>query len=131
MNKAHTLRIALITCDDIFEAGGVGTSIVRIARGLSSLYKMQVDILMLNSSNRAEFNLRGRNGIIQLDQRIEDVTLFKLASWTGGTTQAQRGVDMHYALLELARERQYDLMQAFYAGITGFPAVYAAHELNI
>src|SRR5215469_8108440 len=132
MNKAHTLRIALITCDDIFEAGGVGTSIVRIAQGLSSLYKTQVDILMLNSSNRAEFNPRGRNGIIQLDQRIEDVTLFKLASWTGATTQARCAwVDMHYALLELARERQYDLMQAFYASITGFPAVYAAHELNI
>src|SRR5260370_3388418 len=92
---------------------------------------MQVDILMLNSSNRAEFNPHGRNGIIQLDQRIEDVTLFKLASWTGGTSQAQRWVDMHYALLELAQERQYDLMQAFYASITGFPAVYTAHDLNI
>ncbi len=131
MSDTHLLRIALITCDDIFEAGGVGTSIVRIARGLSTRYNMQVDILMLNSSNRAEFNPHGRNGIIQLDQRIEDVTLFKLASWTGGTSQAQRWVDMHYALLELAQERQYDLMQAFYASITGFPAVYAAHELNI
>ncbi len=131
MSDTHLLRIALITCDDIFEAGGVGTSIVRIARGLSTRYNMQVDILMLNSSNRAEFNPHGRNGIIQLDQRIEDVTLFKLASWTGSTSQAQRWVDMHYALLELAQERQYDLMQAFYASITGFPAVYAAHELNI
>ena len=131
MSDTHPLHIALITCDDIFEAGGVGTSIVRIARGLSTQYNMQVDILMLNSSNRAEFNPHGRNGIIQLDQRIEDVTLFKLASWTGGTSQAQRWVDMHYALLELAQERQYDLMQAFYASITGFPAVYAAHELNI
>jgi L-malate glycosyltransferase len=131
MSDTHLLRIALITCDDIFEAGGVGTSIVRIARGLSTRYNMQVDILMLNSSNRAEFNPHGRNGIIQLDQRIEDVTLFKLASWTGGTSQAQRWVDMHYALLELAQERQYDLIQAFYASITGFPAVYAAHELNI
>jgi len=131
MSDTHLLHIALITCDDIFEAGGVGTSIVRIARGLSTGYNMQVDILMLNSSNRAEFNPHGRNGIIQLDQRIEDVTLFKLASWTGGTSQAQRWVDMHYALLELAQERQYDLMQAFYASITGFPAVYAAHELNI
>lgn len=131
MSDTHLLRIALITCDDIFEAGGVGTSIVRIARGLSTRYNMRVDILMLNSSNRAEFNPHGRNGIIQLDQRIEDVTLFKLASWTGGTSQAQRWVDMHYALLELAQERQYDLIQAFYASITGFPAVYAAHELNI
>jgi glycosyltransferase involved in cell wall biosynthesis len=131
MHNTHLLHIVLITCDDIFEAGGVGTSIVRIARGLSTRYNMQVDILMLNSSNRAEFNPHGRNGIIQLDQRIEDVTLFKLASWTGGTSQAQRWVDMHYALLELAQERQYDLMQAFYASITGFPAVYAAHELNI
>ena len=26
MNNAHRLRIALITCDDIFEAGGVGTA---------------------------------------------------------------------------------------------------------
>ncbi len=131
MNYTRPLRIALITCDDVFEAGGVGTSIVRIARGLSTQYNMQVDILMLNSSNRAEFNPRGRNGIIQLDQRIENVSLFKLATWTGGTSQAQHWVDIHYALLELAQERQYDLLQAFYASITGFPTVYAAHELDI
>ena len=33
--------------------------------------------------------------------------------------------------LKLARERQYDLMQAFYASLTGFLTVYAARELNI
>ncbi len=57
MSDTHPLHIALITCDDIFEAGGVGTSIVRIARGLSTQYNMQVDILMLNASNRTEPNL--------------------------------------------------------------------------
>src|SRR5436305_15115915 len=70
---AHPLRIALTTCDDIFGAGGVGTSIVRIARGLSAHYNARVDILMLNTGQRAEFNPRGRNGIIQLDQRIDNV----------------------------------------------------------
>ena len=131
MNNTQPLRIALITSDDVFDPGGVSTSIVRIARGLSSRYNTQVDILMLNSDNRAEFNPRGRNGIIQLDQRIENVNLFKLASWIGGTDRRQHQVDMHYALLELARERQYDLMQAFYASVTGFPTVYAAQELHI
>ncbi len=131
MNNTRPLHIALITSDNVFDPGGVSTSIVRIARGLSSQYNMQVDILMLNSDNRAEFNPRGRNGIIQLDQRIENVNLFKLASWTGGTDQRQDRIDMHYALLELARERQYDLMQAFYASVTGFPTVYAAQELHI
>jgi L-malate glycosyltransferase len=129
--QVNALRIALATCDNIFDAGGVGTSIVRIARGLSTHYNAQVDILMLNLSERVDFNPRGRNGIIQPDQRIDNVTLYTLAPWTGGTSQAQRRVDMHYALLELAAERQYDLMQAFYASITGFPIVYAAHELNI
>jgi glycosyltransferase involved in cell wall biosynthesis len=38
---------------------------------------------------------------------------------------------MHYALLELAREREYDLMQAFYASTAGFPTVYAAQLLHI
>jgi L-malate glycosyltransferase len=130
-SQADMLRIALITCDNIFDPGGVSTSITRIARGLSTHYNAQVDILMLNSDQQAEFNPSGKNGINQLDQRIDNVTVYSIAPWTGGTSEAQHRVDMHYALLELARERQYDLMQAFYASITGFPTVYAARELNI
>jgi len=125
------LRIALTTCDDIFDAGGVGTSITRIARGLSTNYNAKVDILMLNSNQQAEFNPRGRNGIIKLDQHLDKINIYKLTSWTGGSSAAQHWVDVHYALLELARERRYDLMQAFYASLTGFPIVYAARELNI
>ncbi|HEX9131312.1 MAG TPA: glycosyltransferase [Ktedonobacteraceae bacterium] len=125
------LRVALTTCDNIFEPGGVSTSITRIARGLSNHYNAQVDILMLNSDQHTEFNPHGKNGITQLDQRIDKVTVYNLAPWTGGTSEAQHRVDIHYALLELARERQYDLMQAFYASITGFPTVYAAQELDI
>jgi glycosyltransferase involved in cell wall biosynthesis len=131
MSALPPLRIALTTCDDIFEAGGVGTSITRIARGLSLNYNARVDILMLNSNQQAEFNPRGRNGIIKLDHNLDKVSLYKLTSWTGGSSAAQHWVDVHYALLELARERRYDLMQAFYASLTGFPTVYAAQELNI
>jgi L-malate glycosyltransferase len=130
-SQADVLRVALITCDNIFDPGGVSTSITRIARGLSTHYNAQVDILMLNSDQQAEFNPSGKNGINQLDQRIDNVTVYSIAPWTGGTSEAQHRVDMHYALLELARERQYELMQAFYASITGFPTVYAARELNI
>jgi glycosyltransferase involved in cell wall biosynthesis len=133
-NKAlqvDTLRVAFTACDNIFDPGGVSTSITRIARGLSTNYNIQVDVLMLNSDKHAEFNPHGKNGIIQLDQLIDNVSVYKLAPWTGGTSQAQHWVDMHYAFLELARERQYDLMQAFYASITGFPTVYAAQELGI
>jgi glycosyltransferase involved in cell wall biosynthesis len=130
-SQADVLRIALVTCDNIFDPGGVSTSITRIARGLSTHYNAHVDILMLNSDQHAEFNPSGKNGINQLDQRIDNVTVYSIAPWTGGTSEAQHRVDMHYALLELARERQYELMQAFYASITGFPTVYAARELNI
>jgi glycosyltransferase involved in cell wall biosynthesis len=131
MNNIHPLRIALITCDDIFNPGGVSTSITRIARGLSAHYNAQVDILMLNTNQHTEFNPRGKNGVTQLDQHIDKATIYKITPWTGGTSEAQRWVDIHYAFLELARERRYDLMQAFYASITGFPTVYAAHELDI
>src|SRR6266496_3334161 len=131
MNIISPLRIAFTTCDDIFDAGGVSTSITRIARGLSTNYNAQIDILMLHSDQHAEFNPRGRNGIIKLDQILHNVTMYKLISWTGGSSAAQHWVDVHYALLELARERRYDLMQAFYASITGFPTVYTALELNI
>ncbi len=131
MSIIPPLRLSLTTCDDIFDAGGVSTSIIRIARGLSTNYNAQVDILMLHSDQHAEFNPLGRNGIIKLDQRLDDVTMYKLTPWTGGSSAAQHWVDIHYALLELARERQYDLMQAFYASITGFPTVYVAQELNI
>jgi glycosyltransferase involved in cell wall biosynthesis len=131
MNNTHTLHIALTTCDNIFDLGGVSTSIIRIARGLSTHYNTRIDIIMLNTNQYTEFNPRGKNGITQLDQRIDKVTVFDIAPWTGGTSEAQHRVDMHYALLELARERQYHLMQAFYASITGFPTVYAACELDI
>ncbi len=131
MSIIPPLRLSLTTCDDIFDAGGVSTSIIRIARGLSTNYNAQVDILMLHSDQHAEFNPLGRNGIIKLDQRLDNVTMYKLTPWTGGSSAAQHWVDIHYALLELARERRYDLMQAFYASITGFPTVYVAQELNI
>lgn len=131
MNIVPPLRIALITCDNIFDAGGVSASITRIARGLSTNYNAQVDILMLHSNQHAEFDPRGRNAIIKLDQRLDNVTIYKLTSWTGGSSAAQHWVDAHYALLELARERRYNLLHAFYASITGFPTVYAAQELNI
>src|SRR5213078_3297160 len=104
MSIIPPLRIALTTCDDIFDPGGVSTSITRIARGLSTHYNAQVDILMLNSDQHAEFNPSGRNGIIQFDQNLDNVTIYKLASWTGGTSEAQHWIDMHYALLALARE---------------------------
>jgi glycosyltransferase involved in cell wall biosynthesis len=131
MNNTHPLHIALTTCDNIFNPGGVSTSITRIARGLSTHYNTRIDIIMLNTKQETEFNPRGKNGIIQLEQRTDNVTVFNITPWTGGSSAAQHWVDVHYALLELARERQYHLMQAFYASITGFPTVYAACELNI
>ena len=131
MNNTNPLRIALTTCDDIFEAGGVGTSITRLARGLSIHYNARVDIIMLKDKQHAAFSPAGRNGILKSDQHGDDVSIYKLTSWTGGSNSAQQWVDVHYALLELASERCYDLMQAFYASITGFPTVYVAQELNI
>jgi len=131
MNNTYPLHIALITCDNIFNPGGVSTSITRIARGLSAHYNTHIDIIMLNTNQQTEFNPSGKNGIIQLDQRIDKVTVYNIAPWTDGTSAAQHWVDIHYALLELARERRYDLMQAFYASIAGFPTVYIARELNI
>src|SRR3974377_1427659 len=113
MNNANPLRIALTTCDDIFEAGGVSTSITRITRGLSLQYNAQVDIIMLKDKQHSAFNPAGKNGITRLDQRLGDVTIFKITSWSGASNPAQRWVDVHYALLELASERRYDLMQAF------------------
>src|SRR5437588_702939 len=121
MDNARPLRIALTTCDNVFEAGGVANSIVRIASGLSTHFNAQVDILMLNTRQQSEFNPEGKNGITQLEQQVAGLTIFKLTPWTGGTSAAQHWVDIHYALLELAAERQYDLMHAFYASITGFP----------
>ncbi len=124
-------RIALITCDNIFEAGGVGTSIVRLARGLSTAGNMHVDIVMLDAGKQAKFKSGGKNGITQLDREVDGVTIFRLSPWTGGTKTAQHWVDIHYALLELSAERHYDLLHAFYASIAGFPTVYAAHELHL
>src|SRR5438067_6867375 len=114
MNTAYPQRIALTTCDNVFEAGGVGNSVARIARGLSTHFNVEVDIIMLDPNASAGFNPRGQNGIEQLDQRLGAVSVFKLEPWTGGTSTAQSWVDIHYALLELAQERQYEILHAFY-----------------
>jgi L-malate glycosyltransferase len=92
---------------------------------------MHADIVMLNAGEQAKFKSGGRNGITQLDQHVDSVTMFRLSPWTGGTKIAQHWVDIHYALLELSAERHYDLLHAFYASIAGFPTVYAAHELHL
>lgn len=131
MHNNRPRHIALITCDDIFAAGGVADSVVRIARGLSMNYDLQVDILMLLSGEYTTFKPQGYNGITRLEQHIDGVTIFRLTPWTGGTSSPQNWVDIHYALLELAKERHYDLLHAFYASIAGFPTVYAARELQL
>lgn len=131
MNNTHSLRIALTTTDNLFDAGGVENSIARIARGLASQFGIQIDILMLDHDGHTEFHPRGSNGITQIEHHSEHITVFKLAPWTGSARSEQRWLDIHYALLELAAQRQYALMQAFYASTAGFPTVYAAKILQI
>ena len=127
----HSIHIAFTTTDNIYDAGGVENSIMRIARGLAANYAIQVDILMLDSAGQTTFKPRGDNGVTQLDAPFERISIFRLTSWTGNTRHEQQWIEMHYALLELAREREYDLMQAFYASTAGFPTVYAAQLLHI
>jgi L-malate glycosyltransferase len=124
-------RIALTTTDNIFDAGGVENSIARIAYGLASTYGIQVDILMLDAFAQTPFKPRGSNGITQIESPLEGVSLYRLTAWTGSERRDQCWTDIHYALLELAEQRRYDLMQAFYATSAGFPTVYAARLLGI
>ena len=131
MHKYYPQRIAFTTTDNVFDAGGVENSIMRIARGLAANYGIQVDILMLDSAGQAAFKSHGDNGVTQIDAPFERVSIFRLTSWTGNTRHEQQWIEIHYALLELAREREYDLMQAFYASTSGFPTVYAAQLLHI
>ena len=131
MNTIQPQRIAMTTSDNIFDAGGVENSIARIARGMASTYNMQVDILMLDASAHTAFKPQGSNGITRLESPFEGVTLYRLTPWTGSERREQHWTDMHYALLELARQRRYDLMQAFYASSAGFPTVYVARQLDI
>ncbi|HEU0000011.1 MAG TPA: glycosyltransferase, partial [Ktedonobacteraceae bacterium] len=131
MPDTQLQHIALTTTDNIFDAGGVENSIARIARGMASTYNIQVDILMFNASAHTKFRPEGNNGITQLESPFEGVTLYRLTPWTGSERREQRWTDMHYALLELAQQRRYDLMQAFYATSAGFPTVYAARQLGI
>ena len=123
-------RIALTTTDNVFNAGGVENSIVRIARGLA-LRGVEVDIVMLDALGQGAFEARGDSGITRLDSPLEGVRLYQMASWTGSERREQRWTDIHYALLELTEQRGYDLMQAFYASSAGFPTVYAARLLGI
>jgi glycosyltransferase involved in cell wall biosynthesis len=131
LTSTQPQRIALTTTDNIFDAGGVENSIARIARGLAATHGIEVDILMLNAFTQTPFQPQGSNGITRLKSPFEGVALYRLAPWTGGERREQHWTDIHYALLELAEQRRYNLMQAFYATIAGFPTVYAARQLGI
>ncbi len=131
MSSIQPRRIAMTTSDNIFDTGGVENSIARIARGMAATYGVEVDILMLDAFEQSAFKLHGENGITQLKSPFEGVRLYRLASWTGSEWREQRWTDIHYALIELAEQRRYDLMQAFYATVAGFPTVYAARQLGI
>lgn len=127
MNPIH---IALTTTDNIFDAGGVENSVMRIARGLVER-GMQVDILMLRDDEVTPFRSEGGNGITPVHSPLDGLSLYRITPWLGSSLHEQRWIEMHYALLELARERRYQLMQAFYATVAGFPTVYAARLLGI
>jgi glycosyltransferase involved in cell wall biosynthesis len=131
MPDTQPRRIALTTADNIFDAGGVENSIARIARGLAATYGIEVDILMLDAFEQSAFKPGGCNGITQLESPFAGVSLYRLRPWTGSERHDQCWTDIHYAMLELAEQRRYDLMQAFYATVTGFPTVYAASLLDI
>ena len=130
MTSTQLHRIALTTTDNVFDAGGVENSIARIARGLASR-GIEADIVMLDAAGQGVFEARGTSGVTELASPVEGVRLYRLASWTGSERSEQRWTDIHYALLELAEQRRYDLMQAFYASSAGFPTVYAARLLGI
>ncbi len=131
MSSTQPRRIALTTTDNIFDAGGVENSIARIARGLAATCGIEVDILMLDAFEQTAFKPGGCNGITQLESPLEGVSLYRLRPWTGSERRDQCWTDIHYAMLELAEQRRYDLMQAFYATVAGFPTVYAARLLDI
>jgi len=130
MTAIQPHRIALTTTDNIFDAGGVENSITRIARGLA-FRGIEVDIVMFDAAGQGAFEARGNSGVTELASPFEGVRLYRLASWTGSERREQRWTDIHYALLELAEQRRYDLMQAFYASSAGFPTVYAARQVGI
>ncbi|HEY6542936.1 MAG TPA: glycosyltransferase [Ktedonobacteraceae bacterium] len=131
MTNIQPHRIAMTTTDNIFDAGGVENSIARIARGLVASCGIEVDIVMLDASGQGAFEARGNSGITGLESPFEGVRLYRLASWTGSERREQHWTDIHYALLELAKQRRYDLLQAFYASSAGFPTVYAARQLGV
>ena len=123
-------RIAFTTTDNIFDAGGVENSVMRIARGLVER-GMQVDILMFRHDELTVFDANGGNGVTPVPSPLQGLSLFRITPWLGSSLHEQGWIEMHYALLELARERRYQLMQAFYATVAGFPTVYAARLLGI
>src|ERR1043166_1801219 len=119
MTSTQLHRIALTTTDNIFDAGGVENSIARIARGLAPR-GIEGDIVMLDAAGPGAFEVLGNSGVTELASPFEGVRLYRLAPWTGSERREQRWTDIHYALLTLAEQRRYDLMQAFYASSAGF-----------
>ncbi|HEV2581639.1 MAG TPA: glycosyltransferase family 4 protein [Ktedonobacteraceae bacterium] len=124
------LRVALTTTDDVYDTGGVENSIMRIARGLAAS-GVEVDVVMLRLFERTVFQTGGSNGVTRLPSSVDGLRLYRITPWVGSEQAEQRWAEMHYSLLALARERGYDLLQAFYASVAGFPTVYAAELLGI
>ncbi|MEU8687619.1 glycosyltransferase [Streptomyces sp. NPDC048665] len=121
-------RIALVLFGAIRQHGGIGTSVLRLARGLSADGRFDVDVVGLRPAPDAQSSdsLTGPSF-----DRDPGIGFFELLPDDVAAPRPDRELVVQQALVALARRRRYTLLHGFSAAAAGFYATLAAAECGI
>ncbi|ARF53262.1 hypothetical protein B1H19_02965 [Streptomyces gilvosporeus] len=122
-------RIALVLRGEVNQSGGVGTSVLRLARGLAADGRFAVDVVGLRRRVPAP-----SDGAAVPGEPCEvegGVCFFELYPEESTPPGPESELAVQQALVDLVRRRHHALLHGFYASSAGYHAVWAAAECEV
>ncbi|MGW1076013.1 glycosyltransferase [Streptomyces sp. NPDC002537] len=122
-------RVALVLSGVAGQNGGIGTSVLRLARGLDADGRFAVDVVALRPADRAP---AGAGPLPEQPHGTDHGVCFFDLVPDGATPPGPEGeLAVQQALVTLARRRRYALLHGFYAGSAGYHAAWAAADCGV
>ncbi|RLV04414.1 hypothetical protein CTZ27_10665 [Streptomyces griseocarneus] len=122
-------RVALVLRGEAHQNGGVGTSVLRLARGLAADGRFAVDVVALRPLTPAP---PGADPVPDEPCGTDGgVCFFDLCPAATTPSGADSELAVQLALVALARRRGYALLHGFYASSAGYHAAWAAAECGV
>ncbi|MEU9123233.1 glycosyltransferase [Streptomyces sp. NPDC048506] len=122
-------RIALVLRGEVNQSGGVGTSVLRLARGLAADGRFAVDVVGLRPHSPAPSD---GGAVPDAPCGTESgVCFFELCPEEATPPGPDCELAVQQALVGLARRRGYALLHGFYASSAGYHAAWAAAECAV